>query len=530
MPFLRAALIATLAFAAPASASAAGPLAPGMPDRTFAGDGTLRSSLASGFEAAATEVLPLASGRLAVVSSLRTVVRLRPSGVRDPRFGTRGVARVRFYGDGNDQVAALAEDTDGALVAAGTKRRDVLAVRRLLPNGRVDRDFGSGGLVTLETGAFLSSVDAAIAPDGTAFVAAVAVPPFSAGAKRLIVLALDRAGARVAAFGEGGVATMPLDPSSVPFRGKLARLADGSLRHATASYVSDGGVRTHITGLTPEGQPDTAVGPGGVRSLGTLLPLGGAMAASASGRMVLTSIQTRPRRRDRLVVVALKRDGARDSAFGTRGIARITLPFDAYGAEVALRPNGDAAIAMTRLDRPLRPVAALVRRGGMLRPRFGTRGFATVGGFPRSHETAVHTAAIDGLDRLVVGGVTGRFVDDDREDFGRDSVAMTRLRLRKSPLSLPARATVSGRGVMRVRVGCRAAGGCRAALTASRGSLRRRTVLRMRAGTQRVLELRLGQAGVRLASRHFSMRLSVLVSAAGRLEPLAASVRLRRTA
>src|SRR6185503_10198847 len=108
MRFLPAALIATLALAAPASA--AGPLAPGVLDRTFATDGTLRSTLASGREAAAHRVLPLASGRLAVLSSDLRLVRLYPSGRRDPKFGTRGLVRLRFGGDGNDAAAALAED------------------------------------------------------------------------------------------------------------------------------------------------------------------------------------------------------------------------------------------------------------------------------------------------------------------------------------------------------------------------------------------------------------------------------------
>ena len=129
----------------------------------------------------------------------------------------------------------------------------------------------------------------------------------------------------------------------------------------------------------------------------------------------------------------------------------------------------------------------------------------------------------------MLGGESGDGLSSIREDFGRDYAAITRVRLRKPPLSLPARATVSRNGVMRVRVGCRAAGGCRAAMTARRGTLRRRTVFRMRAGTQRVLQLRLGAAGVRLASAHFTMRLGLTVSAAGRLESLAVSVRLRRS-
>jgi len=527
MRTLRAALIATLVLAAPASA--AGPLAPGMPDRTFAGDGTLRSKLGSGRTTAASAVLPLASGRLAVVTSDDTVVRLKASGVRDPRFGTRGVARVRFFGDSNDRVVALAEDTDAALVVAGTKGRDVLAVRRLLPNGRVDRAFG-GAIVTLATPGFVTGVDVAMAPDGTALVAAVVVRPYSAPvAPSLVVLALDRQGRRVPGFGADGLATIPLDPSFEHSGTALVRLPDGRLRYAINSWVPGRGYRINLAGLTADGQPDTALGPGGMLALGRLLPGIATAASDASGRLLLSVIQSRPR--PRLLVRALTPDGAREPAFGADGIARIPLPFRADGPVAAIRANGDAAIAMTRLDRPRRPAVALVRRDGSLRARFGGRGFASVGGFHPRRGTFVDAAAVDGLDRLVLGGTVLAPVEP-REDFflgSDDDAAMARIRLRRSPLSLPSRATVSRKGVMRVRVGCRAAGGCRAALTARRASLRRRTVIRMRAGTQRVVQLRLGQAGVRLAARHLPMRLSVFVSAAGRLEPLAVSVRLRRS-
>lgn len=529
MRFLPAALIATLALAAPASAPAAGPLAPGMPDRTFAGDGTLRSSLASGGEVAAYDVLALAGGRLAVLTSASTIVRLKASGVRDTRFGTRGVARVRFFGDGNDSVQALAEDSDGALVVAGTRRRDVLAARRLLPNGRVDRAFG-GGRVDLETNAFLSDISVAMAPDGTALVAALAAPAYysPSGPYRLLVLALDRQGRRVTGFGAGGVATISLDSSSFPSGTKLVRLADGRLRYAINIPRGTSGNRTRLAGFTADGQPDPALGPGGVRTVGNL-PRGATLASDPTGRLLLAAIERRARRDDRLVALALTPDGVRDPAFGIDGVSRITLPFDAERPAVAVRANRDAAVAMTRLDRPRRPAVALLRRGGRLRTGFGQGGFATIGGFHLSRPTVVHAAAIDGLDRLVLAGESGDGLSGIREDFGRDYVAMTRVRLRKSLLSLPARATVSRGGVMRVRVGCRAAGGCRAAMTARRGTLRRRTVFRMRAGTQRVLQLRLGAAGVRLASGHLTMRLGVTVSAAGRLEPLAVSVRLRRS-
>ena len=266
-----------------------------------------------------------------------------------------------------------------------------------------------------------------------------------------------------------------------------------------------------------------------MRTVGSL-PRDTTLATDPSGRLLLAGVQRRARRHDRLVALALTSDGEREPAFGDGGVARITLPFDAEGPAVAARANGDAAIAITRQDRPRRPALALLRRNGTVRSGFGAGGFATIGGFNPRRPTVVHAAAIDGFDRLVLGGESGDGLSGIREDFGRDYVALARVRLRKAPLSLPSRATVSRNGVMRVRVGCRAAGGCRAALTARRGKLRRRTVFRMRPGTQRVLQLRLGAAGVRLASRHFTMRLGVVVSAAGRLESLAVSVRLRRTA
>ena len=297
-----------------------------MPDLTFAGDGTLRSPLGSGDEVAGYQVLPLASGKLAVLTSASTVVRLRPSGVRDPRFGTRGVARVRFFGDGNDSVQALAEDSDGALVVAGTRRRDVLAARRLLPNGRVDRAFG-GGRVDLETNAFLSDISVAMAPDGTALVAALAVPPYSSpsGPYRLLVLALDRQGRRVTGFGAGGVATIPLDSSSFPSGTKLVRLADGRLRYAINIPRGTSGNRTRLAGFTADGRPDPALGPGGVRAVGNL-PRGATLASDSSGRLLLAAVERRARRHDRLVALALTPDGERDPRSASTGSSGSRCP------------------------------------------------------------------------------------------------------------------------------------------------------------------------------------------------------------
>jgi uncharacterized delta-60 repeat protein len=76
-----------------------------------------------------------------------------PEGHRDTNFGNGGLQTTDFRG-GDDQAQAIALAPEGRFVVAGTadagpsSARELVAVARYKPNGRLDRTFGDDGMVT----------------------------------------------------------------------------------------------------------------------------------------------------------------------------------------------------------------------------------------------------------------------------------------------------------------------------------------------------------------------------------------------
>jgi hypothetical protein len=496
-----AAVIAALVLAAPAAA--AGPLAPGALDRTFAGDGTLRSPI--GGDAADGVDLVLARGeRIVVLTARNSVVRLRATGGVDRRFGRRGLARLRDTA----AVSSMARARDGALFVAGLQHGAAVAVNRLLSDGRRDVGFGDRGAVVTEINDVVVTEDVVAQPDGTALVVALVRPaPFHPDDHRVIVQRYDSEGL------VGGSATINLD--AFAFSLGTVRLLDGRLR-----YALDKAGRLVLGGLTADGRPDTTLGPRGLRDVGAAR---GAfdVRVTPSGRVLIAGM---PGRR-RVEVRAFTAGGDADGGFSDDGVAAVRLPFGAYPGALAVRANGGVAIAVNRRLPPQRPAALLLRPDGSRVRSFGRRGIAHVTGYPRRRMTGMLSATVDRLDRLVLGGFSGDGLFQEREDFARDFLAVARLRLHRPPLTLPTRARVNPSGVLRIPVNCRAAMRCMARLTVSRGKLRRQARLRLRGGGHRVVRIRLGDAGTRLRT----VRLAARVRTPGtRTEPLAVRLRLRR--
>ena len=253
-----------------------------------------------------------------------------------------------------------------------------------------------------------------MAPDGTAFVAALVVPPYTSPRS---AVPPARAGAR-----SPGAAGHRLrrrrrgdDPARLvvlPVRHEARAPADGRLRYADqhrAARHRRGNRDLASPASPPTASPDPALGPGGVRALGRL----------SRARATLASDPVRPaaaRRgraarapRDRLVAAWRSRPTA--SAIprsAPAAIARIPLPFEADGPAVARarerrRGDRDDAAGPPDAARPWRSCGGTARSAAAS----AAGGFATIGGFEPARPTVVYAAAIDGLDRLVLGGESG---------------------------------------------------------------------------------------------------------------------------
>jgi uncharacterized delta-60 repeat protein len=361
--------------------------------------------------------LPSAGGTAALL------LRFRPDGRLDPAFGSGGrvwtdqAAAVdpalevpRDPAVGDLAVFALAVAADGGIVTGGLAERGAgsgFALLRHLPDGRLDRRFGSGGLVVTDRGiAAGASVSAlALRPDGTIVAAGNAGdravlarylpdgrpdPSFGregslivgAGLISAWALELDERGRMVVA-GQGGVVGGPYDVAVARF------LPDGS---PDPSFGGDGVVTTDF-GSTGERAAAVA-----------LQPDGSVVAAGSSGAS--------------FAVVRYLADGTQDSAFGQGGVVTAGPGIGAGQALVA-GPDGRLVVAGGEVtpDRGRQVAVAHYRPGGDLETLVTTD---VVPGRPEEAWAAVR----QGDGKLVVAG--GSFTGEYSWEAGPASVILVR--------------------------------------------------------------------------------------------------------
>ncbi len=276
------------------------------------------------------------------------VARVTPSGAPDPSFGTGGVVRLNLSPGvvTNASTGAFRTDTswgltvlpdDKILVSAarghGTApdRLDSdLALIRLLPDGRLDPGFGTGGVTIVNTtatvaGATENLVDVprqtVAQPDGKV-VAGFYATGSPGAVLRLARLLAD--GRLDTTFGTGGIATAPvLGPeSTVAEVYDIASQGDSFVVTGYGRRGAAGTVDMYAARFRADGAWDTTFGTNGVTTIDiagqddrgrdlTVLPDGRAVLVG-SGKPTADNL-------DALVVV-LTRDGQLDTGFGTGGI------------------------------------------------------------------------------------------------------------------------------------------------------------------------------------------------------------------
>ena len=127
----------------------------GSMDAAFGKGGKVVTSIGSGEdEASAISLQP--DGKIVVAGSSNNglnfdfaVVRYNANGSLDPTFGKEGIA-ITFIRNGDDQATSVAMQTDGKIIAGGSSNNGSnfdIALVRYLPNGKLDPDFGTNGIV-----------------------------------------------------------------------------------------------------------------------------------------------------------------------------------------------------------------------------------------------------------------------------------------------------------------------------------------------------------------------------------------------
>ena len=238
-------------------------------DPTFGSGGKVTTDFTGGFEDAIAVAIQL-DGRIVVTGQTFSggfqkfaLARYNADGSLDTSFGSGGIVTTNF---GFDSAfgGALAIQTDGKIVAAGRAGTDFL-VARYNGDGSPDASFGSGGMVTTDFGGALFDAAFAVAlqSNGKIVAAGSAISGFPSSAD-FALARYNVDGSVDASFGSGGKVMTDVGGFDVAFG--VALQADGKIiaagqggsgsDFALARYFGDPTVMTVTIDIKPGDFPN----------------------------------------------------------------------------------------------------------------------------------------------------------------------------------------------------------------------------------------------------------------------------------
>jgi uncharacterized delta-60 repeat protein len=230
------------------------------------------------------------------------------SGWLDRTYGANGTVELRIAGN-DDQINALGlvRSPRGVVVLSNARFRNVAPEEAtgyrldgLTSSGRRDGAFNGGNPVRAGYVSFGRASDLA----GTATRVHVVGNGSDVALQFVRVDVYGFDGELDDSFAGDGVAFLELEPSVFGFQPHIAVLSDGAVRVCFTD--SGAGGQVYMWGLTAAGEPDAAVGPGGLRALD--------IPEMSSCSEILVDLE------DRIVIAGDSGPGAIDSAY----IARFT--------------------------------------------------------------------------------------------------------------------------------------------------------------------------------------------------------------
>lgn len=353
--------------------------APGEADTSFSSDGMLSYMLSPDFDDARAMALD-ASGRPVVAGTTlgggdgnAYIVRFLTDGTIDDTFGDEGL--VEGFGP-SSSISRLAMDGDAMVVLAQSDAASGF-LRRLDETGSVDSDFGTGGDTLIPGGqqefirwgtsyvyannTGLGMVDAQGDPVTTfappdplpLFVTSIAasgaqllVGGYDTSLEDFVLMRLEPDGTLDDSFGTDGLARVVTGMGESPWDLRAISVEpDGSgLALAEARWGSDLQSRVFVFAFDADGQPDVAVGPGGILGVHAEGTASDAFRQTNGKIVVLYSERMGPMVGDGKVA-RFDPDGAPDTTFGTNGVVDISPP---YTAAADYDPAGDRLVFLRR--------------------------------------------------------------------------------------------------------------------------------------------------------------------------------------
>ncbi|MBA2480747.1 MAG: carbohydrate-binding protein [Planctomycetes bacterium] len=284
------------------------------------------------------------------------LVRLMPDGALDPAFGANGIAITRL--DSYLSIASMELQADGRIVVGGGQYRDQATsvgqaiVLRYLADGALDTGFGSGGISYPGlTGQYAHVKAIAFASDGKILAAVQGGPTSANDSLQIRVARLNRNGTVDGSFGVNGLASTAFPFGAMPT--DIAIQGDGKPVVVGWSLQDDRQQpyrHSLLARFTPSGSLDSAFGGSGQVDI----PSGSgdfetySLILLPDGRILATGLVTDLTgvgRMQRVALVRVLANGARDAGFGTNGVKVQPDQFVSLGYGSAQAPNGTVLIS-----------------------------------------------------------------------------------------------------------------------------------------------------------------------------------------
>jgi uncharacterized delta-60 repeat protein len=359
-------------------------------DHTFGSDGRVIADFGSSEFVFVTALAIQPDGKLvvageSVASTDLFLARYQPDGTLDPTFGSNGMVRNDILRHICCPGFALGLQPDGKLIVAGTTASDDgdFGLARYLPNGALDRTFGSDGRVITDFGGSESVRALAIQPDGKIVVAGES---YAADGSDFALARYNANGTLDTTFSSDG--RVITDFGGSEHLGALAIQPDGKIVGAGTSFAADGSGDFALARYNANGTLDTTFSSDGrvITDFGNS-EYDTALAIQPDGKLVVAGLQWTEL--DQLIILArYRRDGTLDSTFGRDG--KVLTDFGAgvnYATDLVIQPRDGRLVVAGTFQASGSSDIALARYhaitcSGVVVTQVGTAGHDTIVGTP----------------------------------------------------------------------------------------------------------------------------------------------------
>ncbi len=265
------------------------------------------------------------------------LVRYDETGQLDPSFGSGGTVTTAIGKRAG--ARALVLQPDGKLIAAGyggTFANRKFALVRYDTNGRLDRSFGNGGIVTTAMGGFAGAQALVLQADGKLVAAGYGSTDRFLPGTTFALARYDKNGRLDRSFGNGG--TVSTEIGSGDDAEALLLQADGKL--VAAGYDSEASSFLALARFETSGRLDRSFGNSGTVTARRRLGWAEALVLQPDGKLVAAGDDSPNNdRSSRFALFRFDKNGRLDRSFGNGGTVTTAIGKLASATALVLQPD-----------------------------------------------------------------------------------------------------------------------------------------------------------------------------------------------